>query len=252
MTMLTSTQATSTTCIQNHSGGIGQGYGVRARMARTHASTVPRARRPAPPARRCAAMIIGPGQPGKDGGGKLGAPKGKKARKRKARREPGAQDAVASDTDLDAVGPDAPRGLEVVDAVGPDAPDADVPDARDARVPDPERPDAPDTGAKGADAVGDATPPPGTEVVARIDALRERVASLMVIADGRGPSGPDPAAGLGAPSAPGPARPLRASASAVLVARELLAGGMTPEGVRTRLGEAYGVADPDAVLASAR
>jgi hypothetical protein len=59
------------------------------------------------------------------------------------------------------------------------------------------------------------------------------------------PSGPP-----SVPSAAGHAP--RASASAVLVARELLARGMAPEGVRARLQEAYGVADPDAALASAR
>jgi hypothetical protein len=52
------------------------------------------------------------------------------------------------------------------------------------------------------------------------------------------------AAPAGAP-APAPA------GSAVLVARELLAGGLSPDLVAARLRDGYGVADPAAVLAAA-
>ncbi|MBF6621592.1 MAG: hypothetical protein ITG02_15350, partial [Patulibacter sp.] len=45
-----------------------------------------------------------------------------------------------------------------------------------------------------------------------------------------------------------PFEPVVARLSAVLVARELIARGVTPTDVRRRLRDGYGVDDPDAVL----
>jgi hypothetical protein len=127
--------------------------------------------------------------------------------------------------------------------------------------------------------------PPVDEALQRLDALRDRVEELLALAE-EAPGGlpplvgfgrsarsareepvavpPEPAIGATPPfeAAPDPRQESRATpasppevaepptAPAVLVARELLARGMAADSVRARLRDAYGVADPDGVLAA--
>lgn len=347
--MLTSTQATSRTCIQNHTGGIRQGYGVRARLAPTHARTAPRAPRPVSDPRGFRRMIIGPSEerepprePSDEGaasGGSRAAEKARKKRKaeRKAAKKAAKEVAAAATREATAEEPSFPGALPTeASAVEPSPDEASPVEATlDEAAPASPTPASP-TPAEVDDARAvptDGTPHPttaprptgsrpqdaaGAGLAGRIGALRGRVDDLIAIADAlppavpgdRSPSVPasrdpltqpvepipaaiaaalvdravpapghDPTPGVASPpgTADGraPDRVLHTdderaalrvggsaggraahradppAPSAVLVARELLAGGMAPDGVAVRLRDGYGVADPAAALALA-
>jgi hypothetical protein len=88
----------------------------------------------------------------------------------------------------------------------------------------------------------------GRSAPAAEPAAAERAAAERAVAE---PAAAEPALD-GPPSATAPTTLARSrpSGPAILVARELLARGMATEGVRSRLRDGYGVADPDVVLAA--
>ena len=247
--MLTSTQATRRTCIQNHTGGIRQGYDVRARMAPSHAPPAPRAPRPATVPRGRAAMIIGPSdQPDPAPGGPSPDPaeqrKAKAKKKRKAAkkaRKAAKAEAAARQAEIPAA--QAPAGEADIPgpAAAPAAPFSPPEDALPSpgisppegatrpttmAVPDGAVIDAP-VDAGRTDGVGASAPAPAPVpaprpdpdapgLVARIDAVRARVHELVAVAASVESTGGSPQ-GAGLPddlALPGPAAPAVAGPTA--------------------------------------